>query len=45
MKLYNSETWLKMKFITQGKTIEEIAKECNVQPLTIRRALQKIGLK
>lgn len=43
-KLHNSVAWLKMRFVTQGKTIEEMAKEAGVVPMTIRRALESNGL-
>lgn len=43
-KLHTSVDWLRRRFITQNKTIEEMAKEANVAPLTIRRALQKAEL-
>lgn len=44
MKLYESKNWLKLKFYDQKKTIDEIAKEAEVNPMTIRRALKKYGL-
>jgi DeoR/GlpR family transcriptional regulator of sugar metabolism len=43
-KLHASISWLRLKYITQGKSIEEIAKEANVVPMTIRRALESAGL-
>lgn len=44
-KLHTSVDWLRLKFITQGKSIEEIAKEARVTEMTIRRALNSAGLK
>ena len=43
-KLYNSVAWLRLRFVEQHKTIEEMAKEANVVPMTIRRALESSGL-
>lgn len=43
MKLENSKAWLKLKFIDQGKTIEEIAIEASCSSSTIRRALKREG--
>ncbi len=43
-KLYTSVAWLKLRFVTQGKTIEEMAKEARVVPMTIRRALEAAEL-
>jgi DeoR/GlpR family transcriptional regulator of sugar metabolism len=45
MKLYKSVAWLRKRYIQDGKTIEEMAREADVQPMTIRRALEKEGLK
>ena len=43
-KLYNSVAWLRMRYVTQAKTIEQMAKEAQVTPMTIRRALESAGL-
>jgi len=43
-KLHNSKAWLYKRFITQNKTIIEIAAEAKVSEMTIRRALQRQGL-
>jgi hypothetical protein len=43
-KLYHSFEWLKLRFVTQRKTIEEMATEAKVVPMTIRRALESNGL-
>lgn len=44
-KLYTSVAWLKLRYVTQNKTIEEMAAEARVAPMTIRRALEAAGLK
>lgn len=44
IKLHNSYDWLKLKYLTQRKTIEEMAKEARVSEMTIRRALESNGL-
>lgn len=43
-KLHTSYDWLKLKYVTQSKSIDEIAKEASVTPMTIRRALESNGL-
>lgn len=43
-KLHTSYAWLHRRFIHEHKSIEEMAKEAKVAPLTIRRALQKADL-
>lgn len=43
-KLYKSEAWLRLRYVSQGKKIKEIADECGVVELTIRRELEKLGL-
>jgi DNA-binding phage protein len=44
MKLYKSKDWLYRRYIVQKKTMEEIAKECNVTTMTIYRSLKDNGL-
>ena len=44
MKLYKSKDWLKLRYVSQRKTIEQIAAECGVTEMTIRRHLQEFGL-
>ncbi len=44
MKLYKSKDWLYRRYVVQRKTMEEIAKECNVTTMTIYRALKDNGL-
>ena len=41
MKLYKSKDWLYRRYVVQRKTMEEIAKECNVTVMTIYRALKE----
>jgi hypothetical protein len=43
-KLYNSYAWLHRRYIHEHKSIEEMAAEAKVVPMTIRRALDKAGL-
>jgi len=44
MKLYKSKNWLYRRYVVQKKTMEEIAKECNVSVMTIQRYLEQFGL-
>lgn len=44
MKLYKSKDWLYRRYVVQKKTMEEIAKECNVSVMTIQRYLEQFGL-
>lgn len=44
-KLYLNEAWLRRRLVTQKKTLAEVAKECNVTELTIRRAADKFRIK
>lgn len=41
MKLYKSKDWLYRRYVVQRKTMEEIAKECNVTVMTIYRSLKE----
>lgn len=43
-KLYNSDTWLKLRYVQQRKSIADMAKEAGVTEMTIRRALRTAGL-
>jgi len=43
-KLHNSNTWLRKRYVDEGKTIEEMAVEAGCSKLTIRRRLQDLGL-
>ena len=44
MKKYRSKEWLRLRYEIQGRTPQEIAKECNVAPMTIYRVLKEFGL-
>lgn len=44
VKKYLSRAWLVKRFLVDKKTIDEIAQECGVQPMTIRRQLNKFEL-
>lgn len=44
-KLHLSVAWLRQRFLLDKKTIEEMSVEAKVTPMTIRRALEKEGLK
>lgn len=43
-KLYMSEAWLRLQYLTNKKSVEQIAKECGVAKNTIRTQLKKHGL-
>lgn len=43
-KLHTSVAWLKLRYVTQGRTIEEMATEARVTSMTIRRALEAAEL-
>jgi len=43
-KLHTSYAWLHRRYVSDRKSIEEMAQEARVTPLTIRRALDKAGL-
>lgn len=45
IKRYKSKSWLKRKLYRQHKTIEEIAKICDVNHMTIRRWADKFNLR
>ena len=38
-KKYKGKDWLKLRYVIQRRTVEEIAEECGVHPLTIYRYL------
>lgn len=44
IKLYESEEWLRLQFVTKKKTIEEIAEMCNCSTNSIRTRLKKAKL-
>jgi transposase len=41
---YKSESWLSKRYITDGKNVNEIAKECGVSSVTITAWLTKFNL-
>lgn len=43
MKKYHSKDWLYLRFVIQGKSIDEIAEECNSSSMTVRRYLLRFG--
>jgi transposase len=45
MKLYQSEIWLRKRYLIDKKSPEEIAKECKVSLETIYVYLAKFNLK
>lgn len=45
VKKYKSKSWLKRRLYKDKLSIEEIAEECGVSHMTIRRAMDKHGLK
>lgn len=45
MKLYLNKAWLSRRLLTQKKTLKEVADECGVHELTIRRAAEKFKIK
>jgi DeoR/GlpR family transcriptional regulator of sugar metabolism len=44
-KLYESERWMRLKYLRQRLSVEEIAEICNVKTMTIYRAITKFKLK
>lgn len=43
-KLYESKEWLKQKYITERRSIDEISKLCGVSYNTIKAAIKRHGL-
>jgi transposase-like protein len=41
---YKSKPWLAKRYLTDKKTVEEIAKECNVTAMTVFNWLKKFDL-
>jgi transposase len=41
--LYKSQRWLRLRYLVERKSPEEIAKECGVSLMTIYRYLRKYG--
>lgn len=44
-KAYESERWLRLMYLRQRKSPEEIAKLCGVSPMTIYRWINHFKLK
>lgn len=44
-KPYHSEKWMRLKYLKQRMSPEEIAEYCKVTPMTIYRAIEKFKLK
>lgn len=42
-KLYTSTAWLRAEYVVKHRSIEELAKQCNVATNTIRAQLKKNG--
>jgi DeoR/GlpR family transcriptional regulator of sugar metabolism len=45
VKRYLSKRWLKRRLYQDNMTVEEVAEECGVSHMTIRRAAEKHGLR
>lgn len=45
MKLHKSKAWLVQRFLYEKKSIEEMAQEAKTSQMTIRRMLEKYGIK
>jgi DNA-binding CsgD family transcriptional regulator len=43
-KRYESKAWISKRFLSEKKSMKEIADECGVNERTIRRALEKHGI-
>lgn len=44
VKRYHSEKWLRLQYTIKKRSMKDIAEECNVQEMTIRRYLEKYNL-
>lgn len=44
VKRFHSERWLRLQYVTKGRSIADIAAECDVAEMTIRRYLEKFQL-
>lgn len=42
--MFKSKAWLRQKYHVENMSINDIAKQCGVDPMTIRRYLDKFGL-
>ena len=43
--LHKSETWLRQRYVMEGKTLAEMSKEAGVSIEMINRSLRKFGVK
>jgi Zn-dependent peptidase ImmA (M78 family) len=43
-KLYENESYLRKRYVTEKKSLQDIGKECGVSHQTIYRYLVKFGL-
>lgn len=43
--LHKSETWLRQRYVMEGKTLAEMSKEAGVSIEMINRSLRKLGVK
>jgi hypothetical protein len=44
MKLYDSEAWLRKRYVVEKKKIVEMAMEAKCSHMTIQRQLERYGL-
>jgi len=44
VKRYHSKQWLRMQYVTKSRSIADIAEQCDVSEMTIRRYLEKFEL-
>ena len=44
MSLYTDVSWLRKRYVSEKKTIQEMAKEAGCSHMTIQRYLEKYGL-
>lgn len=44
VKRYHSEKWLRLQYTIKKRSINDIAVECDVAEMTIRRYLEKFNL-
>jgi hypothetical protein len=44
MKLYDSEEWLRKRYVTEKKKIVDMAMEARCSHMTIQRQLERYGL-
>lgn len=45
VRIYQSEKWLRFKYLRQKRTMQEMAKEAGCSEINIRRYLDKYGIK